>query len=137
MTVSVRVPLAHIRQDDWAQEFCQPDIQRAPLPCSAGHVGAPVISEALESHCMSLAIGTFIGTFRILAPLGKGGMGEVYRARDTRLHRDVALKILPDVFATDQSRMTRFRHEAEVLAALNHPNIGNAPRHLLSARARG
>jgi Tol biopolymer transport system component len=72
---------------------------------------------------MRLAIGTFIGTFRILEPLGQGGMGEVYRARDTRLHRDVAVKILPDIFAADPSRMTRFRREAEVLAALNHPNI--------------
>ncbi|MGH9253961.1 MAG: protein kinase domain-containing protein, partial [Vicinamibacterales bacterium] len=72
---------------------------------------------------MSLARGTRIGPFEIAALLGAGGMGEVYRARDTRLHRDVALKILPDAFALDPDRLARFKREAQMLAALNHPNI--------------
>src|SRR6202521_5803217 len=74
---------------------------------------------------MSLASGTRLGPYEILAPLGAGGMGEVYRARDAKLNRDVALKILPDAFATDPDRLARFRREAQVLAALNHPNIGH------------
>src|SRR5579864_7063477 len=72
---------------------------------------------------MSLAAGTRLGAYEILAPLGAGGMGEVYRARDTKLKRDVALKVLPEAFASDPERMARFQREAEVLAALNHPNI--------------
>src|SRR5579863_5538138 len=72
---------------------------------------------------MPLATGTRLGPYDILAPIGKGGMGEVYRARDTRLKREVALKVLPDAFARDPDRMTRFRREATVLAALNHRNI--------------
>jgi len=72
---------------------------------------------------MSLAPGTRLGPYEIVAPLGAGGMGEVYRARDTRLKREVALKVLPEVFANDPERMARFHREAEVLAALNHPNI--------------
>src|SRR5262245_10769306 len=72
---------------------------------------------------MSLPSGTKLGPYEILAPLGAGGMGEVYRGRDTRLNRDVALKILPHVFALDPDRLARFKREAQVLAALNHPNI--------------
>jgi serine/threonine protein kinase len=64
-----------------------------------------------------------LGPFEILAPIGAGGMGEVYRAKDTKLKREVALKVLPDSFASDPERMARFQREAEVLAALNHPNI--------------
>src|SRR5271170_6954630 len=69
--------------------------------------------------------GTKLGPYEILAPLGAGGMGEVYRARDTKLKREVALKVLPDFFASDPERMARFQREAEVLAALNHPNIAS------------
>jgi serine/threonine protein kinase len=72
---------------------------------------------------LSLTPGTRLGSYEILAPIGKGGMGEVYRARDSKLNRDVALKILPDVFAADHDRLTRFTREAQTLAALNHPNI--------------
>jgi len=72
---------------------------------------------------MSVGVGTQLGYYEITALLGKGGMGEVYRARDTRLKRDVAIKILPDEFLRDAGRVTRFQREAEVLASLNHPNI--------------
>src|SRR6266404_4903568 len=72
---------------------------------------------------MPLSAGTRFGPYEILAPIGAGGMGEVYRAKDTRLKRDVALKVLPEAFANDRERMARFQREAEVLAALNHPNI--------------
>jgi serine/threonine-protein kinase len=72
---------------------------------------------------MALTAGSRLGPYEILAPLGAGGMGEVYRTRDTRLNRDVALKILPDTFTHDPERVARFRREAHVLAALNHPHI--------------
>src|SRR5690348_362100 len=72
---------------------------------------------------MALKTGANLGAYEILAPLGAGGMGEVYRARDTRLGRDVALKVLPEAFARDAERMARLRREAQVLASLNHPNI--------------
>src|SRR5438034_10552478 len=67
--------------------------------------------------------GTKLGPYEILAPLGAGGMGEVYRARDSKLNRDVALKMLPAMFTDNAERMSRFRREAQVLASLNHPNI--------------
>ncbi len=72
---------------------------------------------------MTLAPGARIGPYEVLEPLGKGGMGEVYRARDTALGRDVALKILPEAFAADADRLARFEREAQALASLNHPNI--------------
>jgi Tol biopolymer transport system component len=72
---------------------------------------------------MRLAAGTRLGNYEIVGPLGKGGMGEVYRAIDTKLKREVALKVLPDAFANDTERMARFQREAEVMASLNHPNI--------------
>ncbi len=72
---------------------------------------------------MSLKAQDRLGPYEILAPLGAGGMGEVYRAHDTRLNRDVALKVLPESFAHDPERMARFEREAQVLASLNHPNI--------------
>src|SRR5215470_17183418 len=65
----------------------------------------------------------FIGHYHVTAKLGEGGMGEVYRATDTKLKREVAIKVLPEVFANDPDRMARFRREAQVLASLNHPNI--------------
>ncbi len=72
---------------------------------------------------MPLEIGIRLGPYEILAPLGAGGMGEVYRARDTNLSREVAIKIMPAALATDPERLARFRREAQALAALNHPNI--------------
>jgi Tol biopolymer transport system component len=72
---------------------------------------------------VTIATGTRLGPYELLAPLGAGGMGEVYRARDTKLNRDVAIKVLPDLFAADPDRLARFQREAQVLAALNHPNI--------------
>src|SRR6188768_1469086 len=72
---------------------------------------------------MSLPPGDRIGQYEIGAQLGAGGMGEVYKARDTRLQRQVAIKILPAAFAADPDRLARFEREAQVLASLNHPNI--------------
>jgi eukaryotic-like serine/threonine-protein kinase len=72
---------------------------------------------------MALTSGTKLGPYEIQSPLGAGGMGEVYRAHDTRLNRDVAIKVLPTAFARDPERLRRFRQEAEAVAALNHPNI--------------
>jgi serine/threonine protein kinase/Tol biopolymer transport system component len=74
---------------------------------------------------MPLVPGAKLGTHEIVEPLGAGGMGEVYRARDTRLGRDVALKVLPQAFARDRERMARFDREAKILASLNHPNIAS------------
>src|SRR5215831_7723520 len=72
---------------------------------------------------MALASGTRLGPYEILSPLGAGGMGEVYRARDTRLNRDVAVKVLPERFASDGDARSRFQREAQAVAALSHPNI--------------
>src|SRR5262245_18757480 len=72
---------------------------------------------------MALASGDRVGIYEVVSPLGQGGMGEVYRARDTKLNRDVAIKVLPDLFAADRDRVARFEREAQLLASLNHPNI--------------
>src|SRR6188768_3896000 len=72
---------------------------------------------------MSITPGSRLGPYEITVAIGAGGMGEVYRARDTKLNRDVAIKVLPEVFALDPDRLTRFTREAQTLAALNHPNI--------------
>ncbi len=69
-------------------------------------------------------VGTSISHYKVTEKIGEGGMGEVYRATDTKLNRDVALKILPEQFSSDSQRMGRFQREAEVLASLDHPNIG-------------
>src|SRR5687767_4662857 len=74
---------------------------------------------------MTLSSGTRLGPYEIVAPLGAGGMGEVYRARDPKLRREVALKVLPDQVARDPERLARFEREAHVLASLNHPNIAS------------
>lgn len=72
---------------------------------------------------MALTPGTRLGVYQITAPIGEGGMGQVYRARDTKLDRDVAIKVLPEAFAHDADRLARFTREAKTLASLNHPNI--------------
>src|SRR5688572_30247550 len=72
---------------------------------------------------MTISQGTRLGPYEVLAPLGAGGMGEVYRARDTKLNREVAIKVLPAAFALDANRLARFTREAQMLASLNHPNI--------------
>jgi serine/threonine-protein kinase len=76
-------------------------------------------------HAMALKPGTRVGSYEIIAPLGAGGMGEVYRATDTKLKRDVAIKVLPDDVAGDRKRLARFEREAHVLASLNHPHIAS------------
>ena len=72
---------------------------------------------------MSISTGARLGPYEILGPLGAGGMGEVYRARDERLKRDVAIKVLPSSYAQDADRLRRFEQEAKAASALNHPNI--------------
>ncbi len=74
---------------------------------------------------MQLQPGTTLGAYQVTAKIGEGGMGEVYQARDTKLERDVALKVLPAAFTADPDRLARFEREAKVLASLNHPNIGH------------
>src|ERR1700724_3235917 len=74
---------------------------------------------------MPLSVGDRLGHYEIVAPIGAGGMSEVYRARDTKLKRDVALKVLPEAFTGNADRMARFQREAEVLASLNHTNIAH------------
>ncbi|MSV32977.1 MAG: hypothetical protein EXQ57_10715, partial [Bryobacterales bacterium] len=74
---------------------------------------------------MALSTGDQLGHYEVLSLVGTGGMGEVYRARDLQLKRDVALKVLPSVFASDPDRLARFQREAELLASLDHPNIGH------------
>jgi serine/threonine protein kinase len=72
---------------------------------------------------MSIAIGAQLGSYEVRSLLGTGGMGEVYRAHDTKLGRDVAIKVLPDAWASDPDRLARFEREAKLLASLNHPHI--------------
>ena len=74
---------------------------------------------------MALSEGTKIGPYEVIGLIGQGGMGEVYQARDTKLDRDVALKVLPEAFTADPDRLARFEREAKLLASLNHPNIGS------------
>jgi serine/threonine protein kinase len=73
---------------------------------------------------VALTPGTRLGSYEVTAQIGEGGMGQVYRATDTTLGRQVAIKVLPDAFAADAERVTRFEREAKTLASLNHPNIG-------------
>jgi serine/threonine protein kinase len=74
---------------------------------------------------MTLVPDTRVGAYEVVSPLGAGGMGEVYRARDARLQRDVAIKVLPEHLAADRDRLARFEREAQLLAALNHPHIAH------------
>jgi serine/threonine-protein kinase len=94
---------------------------------------------------LSVTVGTQLGSYEITALLGKGGMGEVWRARDTKLKREVAIKILPEAFSLDHERVSRFQREAEVLASLNHNNVaaiydlqeGNGSRFLVMELVEG
>ena len=92
---------------------------------------------------MTLAANTKLGSYEITSAIGAGGMGEVYQAHDTKLGRDVAIKVLPEAFAHDPERLSRFQREAKMLAALNHPNIatihgaGAVQRHELSGNGIG
>jgi len=79
----------------------------------------------LPSSSPTLTPGTRLGPYEIVALLGAGGMGEVYRGRDTRLKRDIAIKVLPEGFSHDPDRLARFQREAELLATLNHPHIAS------------
>jgi Tol biopolymer transport system component/tRNA A-37 threonylcarbamoyl transferase component Bud32 len=90
---------------------------------ATSYIRSPVFFAFQSGVNVSLSIGTRLGTVEVLAVIGRGGMGEVYRARDTKLKRDVAIKTLPDEFLHDADRLSRFQREAEVLASLNHPNI--------------
>src|SRR5262249_14522485 len=78
-----------------------------------------------RSQRMAMRVGTRIGAYEVIAKLGEGGMGEVYRARDTQLKRSVAIKVLPGDVASDPDRLSRFQREAEILASLNHANIAH------------
>ena len=85
---------------------------------------AQVAGDLSESaRLMPLAVGQSLSFYEILGPLGAGAMGEVYRAKDTRLDREVAIKVLPEHFADDEERLRRFEREAKSLASLNHPNV--------------
>ena len=98
--------------------------RRPPTAYVSDHIQRGVRGRiCVPTFNMALTAGTRIGPYEVVAPLGAGGMGEVYRARDARLNRDVAIKVLPEAFALDPERLARFRREAQVLAALNHPHI--------------
>jgi serine/threonine protein kinase len=102
---------------------CLPGVERPgvePAP-RVGHTAAPYCGHVIQR--MGLAIGERFGSYEVVELIGVGGMGEVYRARDTRLHLDVALKVLPDTTRFDAASLQRLEREARLLAALNHPNI--------------
>src|SRR6516164_6992456 len=101
----------------------EPRAKHAPDRASVFPRNYFYFAPSLGINSMSLGPGSKIGSLRIESLIGRGGMGEVFRARDTRLHREVAIKILPDDFATDADRLHRFEQESKTLASLNDPNI--------------
>ena len=107
------------------------DAQRRAAQHTGRPRGAQLVARARSARKgpMSLVSGTRLGAYEVVVALGAGGMGEVYRARDSKLNRDVAIKILPDLVAHDADRVARFTREAQTLAALNHPNIAPDLRH--------
>jgi len=92
---------------------------------SGGNPGVVTYSSNRYILSMTLAAGMRLGPYEVISAIGAGGMGEVYRARDTKLDRDVAIKVLPEAFANDHERLARFEREAKILASLNHPNIAS------------
>lgn len=100
-------------------------LDRLPVAGSAAAVNGARTLLATDGTDIQPALnpGYHIGPYEVVAPLGAGAMGQVYRARDTKLNREVALKVLPDLFAVDADRLARFKREAQMLAALNHPNV--------------
>ena len=103
----------------------RPDLQAEVTALLRAHDDTPDDLDATRvTPSPQLQPGARLGPFEVVAALGAGGMGEVYRARDTKLGRDVAIKILPTIFTKDPERRARLEREAHVLAALNHPNVG-------------
>ena len=120
-------------RDAWLAHACADDptlrreVESLLAQPPAGMIDAPVgalVAGLVTPPAPRLTPGSSVGPYRIERLLDAGGMGEVYRARDTALGRDVAIKILPRHFTTDPGRLARFEREARLLAALNHPNIG-------------
>src|SRR5437868_6409322 len=89
----------------------------------AGEIAGPFLRIIRVTYHMALANGSRVGPYEITSQIGAGGMGVVFRARDTKLGRDVAIKVLPDAFLRDRDRLARFEREAQALASLNHSNI--------------
>src|SRR5215472_969486 len=120
-------------REAWLRERCGTDteLHREVVSLLANHhtsaSAGPWAAAAAQLMVKPVLLepGQFLGPYQIVSFLAAGGMGEVYRARDTKLKRDVALKVLPEKLARDPSRMARFQREAEVLASLNHPNIAH------------
>ena len=132
-------------RDAWLARACVDDpalrreVESLLAQAPAGVLDVPIsalVAGLVSPPAPRLAPGSSVGPYRIERLLDVGGMGEVYRARDTRLDRDVAIKILPEAFAFDADRVARFQREAKVLASLNHPHIA-AICGLESTSARG
>ena len=96
--------------------------------CLLAQLAMMSLSRANLHQLWALTVGSRIAHYDVTALIGEGGMGQVYQATDTKLNRQVALKILPEAFATDPDRLARFEREAKVLASLNHPNIEDRRR---------
>src|SRR5580693_8538128 len=105
------------------QAFVMFDAFVCKVVCLTLYIVVPIRRWVIIGALMNLTSGARLGPYEIVSPLGAGGMGEVYRARDTRLKREVAIKVLPPAFSLDGDRLRRFEQEALATAALNHPNI--------------
>src|SRR5207302_3185524 len=119
-------PLSEEREEDRPVRLRLPRFGWIHSPSLASLVPNLPTVEPMVIRCLRLPTmhpQQTIAHYRVTAKLGEGGMGEVWRATDTKLNREVAIKVLPDRFAADADRMARFRREAQVLASLNHPNI--------------
>src|SRR5215472_8815424 len=135
---ALRKPVSE--RNAWLREACatDTDLHREVVSLLANHHesanAGPWAGAAAQLIVKPVLLepGQYVGAYQIVSFLAAGGMGEVYRGRDTKLKRDVALKVLPESFARDPGRMRRFQREAEVLASLNHPNIA----HIYGVEAR-